>query len=88
MSNAADEKTLAANPANNQGDPPPATPTITIDSSGNPSGAVTINPGGVVKFDVTYPPNMNVCTIPFGTITFSYQAGPTATNSGTIKVGS
>lgn len=64
-------------------------PEITVNADGtfSPSGGVTINPGGVVKFEVTYPAGMNTCTIPFGSITFSYQAGTEGTGGNTIKVG-
>lgn len=74
-----------ATAARTQTDPDP---TITINSDGSHSAAVTINPGGVVKFDVTFPTGMNTCTIPFSAITFSNEARPTDTGSGTVKVGS
>jgi hypothetical protein len=61
--------------------------TINSDGSFSPTTGVVINPGGVVKFDVTYPTGMNTCTIPFGTITFSYVAETTGTGGNTIKVG-
>lgn len=62
--------------------------TINADGTYSPSGGVTINPGGEVKFDVTYPAGMNTCTIPFGTITFSNVPGTAGDGGGTIKVGS
>jgi hypothetical protein len=61
---------------------------IAADGTYTPLGGLTINNGGVAKFDVTYPAGMNTCTIPFGAITFSYVADPDGTGSGTIKVGS
>ena len=61
--------------------------TVNADGTFTPTTGVVINPGGVVKFDVTYPAGMNTCTIPFGNITFSYQAGATETGNNTIKVG-
>jgi hypothetical protein len=61
--------------------------TINADGTFTPSTGVTINPGGVVKFEVTYPAGMNTCTIPFGTITFSYVAQTDDTGGNTIKVG-
>jgi len=48
---------------------------------------VTINPGGVVRFDVTYPAGMNTCTITFGNISFSFEAGVEGGPTNTIKVG-
>jgi len=62
---------------------------ITINSDGTytPSTGVVINPGGEVKFDVTYPAGMNTCTISFGSITFSYEAGVEGGPTNTIKVG-
>jgi hypothetical protein len=64
-------------------------PEITVNADGtfDPPGGVTINPGGVVKFNVTYQAGTNTCTIPFGTITFSYQEGTEGTGGNTIKVG-
>ncbi len=45
---------------------------IAADGTYTPVGGVTINSGGVVKFDVTYPTGMNTCTITFppGSIAF------------------
>jgi hypothetical protein len=61
--------------------------TINADGTFTPTSGVTINPGGVVKFDVTYPAGMNTCTVPFGPITFSYVAQTDETGGNTIKVG-
>jgi len=61
--------------------------TINADGTFTPTGGVTINPGGVVRFDVTYPAGMNTCTITFGTISFSYEAGVEGGPTNTIKVG-
>ena len=61
--------------------------TVNADGTFTPASGVTINPGGVVKFEVTYPAGMNTCTIPFGNITFSYVEDTTGTGSNTIKVG-
>jgi hypothetical protein len=62
---------------------------ITIDADGTftPASGVVINPGGVVKFDVTYPNGMNTCTVTFGSISFSYVAGVEGGPTNTIKVG-
>ncbi len=70
--------------------PNPQSNAITINADGTytPSGGVSINPGGVAQFNVSFPDGMNTCTIPFGTITFSYNANVTGTGSGTVKVGS
>jgi hypothetical protein len=67
-----------------------APPTITIPSTGipDPPGYVRINPGGVVKFDVTFPPGSNFCHIPFGQITFGQEPVEVLVGVGTIKVGS
>jgi hypothetical protein len=61
--------------------------TINADGTFAPTGGVTINPGGVVKFDVTYPTGMNTCTVTFGSISFSYEAGVEGGPTNTIKVG-
>lgn len=61
--------------------------TINSDGSFSPTTGVTINPGGMVQFAVTYPAGMNTCTVPLGTITFSYVAGTGGTGGDTIKVG-
>ena len=61
--------------------------TLNADGTFNPPGGVTINPGGVVKFEVSYPAGMNTCTVTFGSITFSYQAGVEGGPTNTIKVG-
>jgi hypothetical protein len=73
-----------------QDTPDPANPQISIDANGQytPSGGVTINPGGVVQLNVTFPTGMNTCTIPFGTIAFSNVPRPTAGGGNTVKVGS
>lgn len=70
--------------------PTPGNNEITINADGtySPTGGVQINNGGVAKFDVTYPTGMNTCTIPFGTITFSYDPNTTGTGGNTVKVGS
>jgi hypothetical protein len=67
-----------------------ATKDITINADGtySPDGGVSINPGGVVKFDVTYPANTNTCSITFGSITFSQVDEPSDTGGNTVKVGS
>ena len=69
--------------------PMDSSPEITVNADGtfNPPGGVSINPGGVVKFEVTYPAGTNTCTIPFNAITFSYQADLEGTGSNTVKVG-
>jgi hypothetical protein len=61
--------------------------TINADGSFTPATGVVINPGGEVKFDVNYPAGMNTCTITFGSITFSYEAGVEGGPTNTIKVG-
>jgi hypothetical protein len=65
-----------------------ATPTITIypDGTYSPTGGVSINPGGVVKFDVNFPSGKNTCYLTFGSITFGQELALAAV--GTIKVGS
>ena len=65
-------------------------PTITISSTGavDPPGYVRINPGGVVKFKVTFPTGANICYVPFDQITFDTEAQPVMGAVGTIKVGS
>ena len=60
---------------------------VNADGTFNPPGGVSINPGGVVKFNVTYPNGMNTCTIPFGAISFSYVASADGTGNNTVKVG-
>ena len=57
--------------------------TINADGTYDPAGGVTINPGGEVKFNVTYPTGTDTCTI-----TFSTSEEPTDTGGNTIKVGS
>lgn len=63
---------------------------ITINSNGtySPTGGVSINPGGIVQFDVKYPTGTNTCYVPFGEITFKFVSRTPKTGSGTIKVGS
>jgi hypothetical protein len=61
--------------------------TINADGTFTPPGGVTINPGGVVRFDVSYPHGMNTCTVTFGSISFSYVAGVEGGPTNTIKVG-
>jgi hypothetical protein len=61
--------------------------TINPDGTFTPTTGVVINPGGEVKFDVNYPAGMNTCTITFGSITFSYEAGVEGGPTNTIKVG-
>ena len=61
--------------------------TIRVKVTYTPTGGVTINPGGVVNFNVSYPNGMNTCTITFGSITFSYVAGVEGGPTNTIKVG-
>lgn len=67
--------------------PNQAPPTITIypDGTYTPPGGVSINPGGVVKFDVTYPAGANTCYVALD-ITFGQEAALAPV--GTIKVGS
>jgi hypothetical protein len=62
--------------------------TIHCDGTYTPSGGVSINPGGIVQFEVEFCPNTNTCYIPFGKITFKQVARTPKTGSGTIKVGS
>jgi hypothetical protein len=59
--------------------------TINADGTYSPPGGVSINAGGVAKFDVYFPPNTNTCHIPFGKITFSQEL---VEAGGTVKVGS
>ena len=61
--------------------------TISADGTFTPTGGVTINPGGLVKFNVTYPTGMNTCTVTFGSISFSYEAGVEGGPTNTVKVG-
>ncbi len=70
--------------------PTPQSNAITINADGTytPSSGVSINPGGVAQFNVTFPQGMNTCSIPFGEITFSYNANITGGGSNTVKVGS
>ena len=59
--------------------------TINADGTYTPAGGVSINAGGVAKFEVHFPASNNTCYIPFGDITFgkvAIEAG------GTVKVGS
>jgi hypothetical protein len=62
--------------------------TINADGTYSPPGGISINNGGVAKFDVTYPTGMNVCSIAIGQITFSYSDSVTGTTGGTVKIGS
>ena len=59
--------------------------TINADGTHTPSGGVSINAGGVAKFEVNFPPNTNTCYIPFGEITFTQER---VDAGGTVKVGS
>ena len=62
--------------------------TINADGTYSPASGVVINPGGVVKFEVSYPQGTNTATIQFVTpIPFSEQADPDDTGGNTIKVG-
>jgi hypothetical protein len=70
-------------------------PNVNIDASGNISPTETsINNGGVVKFNVTFPSNQTVCVItmtasfPNGTQTTSYATMSSTAAAGTIKIGS
>ena len=65
-------------------------PTIEInpDCTYKPKGGVVIPKNGKVVFDVDYPPNMNVCSISFSSIEFSYEPKLPDTATGTVKVGS
>lgn len=71
-------------------------PNVNVDTSGNISPAETpINNGGVVRFNVSFPPNQTVCVItmtasfPNGTQTTSYATmSSTGAAAGTIKIGS
>jgi hypothetical protein len=71
-----------------EGNPQPNEITINSDGSYSPAGGVQINAGGVAKFTVTYPANTNVCYIPFGQISFSYDPNLDDTGGNTVKVGS
>jgi hypothetical protein len=64
--------------------------TFTINADGTYSpGSITINNGGVAKFDVTYPTGMTVCNVTIGSVSFSAsQPGDTGTTGGTVKIGS
>jgi hypothetical protein len=62
--------------------------TINADGTYGPPGGITINNGGVAKFDVTYPAGMTVCNIALGAITFSVSEGDSDTTGGTVKIGS
>ena len=59
--------------------------TINTDGTHTPPGGVSINAGGVAKFEVNFPPNTNTCYIPFGKITFTQEP---VEAGGTVKVGS
>lgn len=59
--------------------------TINADGTYTPPGGISINAGGVAKFDVYFPPNTNTCKIPFGKITFTQEL---VEAGGTVKVGS
>jgi hypothetical protein len=62
--------------------------TINADGSITPSTGVVINPGGEVKFEVSYPSGKNTATVQFVLpIQFSYEAGIEDGGSNTIKVG-
>jgi len=62
--------------------------TINADGTFTPSTGVVINPGGEVKFNVTYPTGMNTATVVFQTpIAFSYDPGVDDGATNTIKVG-
>ena len=61
--------------------------TINADGTFTPPGGVTINPGGVVRFDVNYQQGTNTCTVTFGSITFSYDPGVDGGPTNTVKVG-
>jgi len=71
-------------------------PNVNVDASGNITPAETpINNSGVVKFNVTFPPNQTVCvitmnaTFPNGTQTTSYATmSSSGAAAGTIKIGS
>lgn len=65
----------------------PASNVITINADGTytPPGGISINAGGVARFDVNFPPNTNTCYIPFGKITFAQEL---IEAGGTVKVGS
>ena len=78
---AANEPPPMDTPASNEVD-------IAADATWTPLGGVTINNGGVAKFDVTYPTGMNTCTITFASVIFSFVADPDGTGSGTVKIGS
>ena len=61
--------------------------TVNPDGTYTPPGGVTINSGGVVKFDVNFPPNTNTCYIHLGPITFGLEK-TSGIVGGTVKVGS
>jgi hypothetical protein len=68
-------------------DTDPETNIITIRADGTYSpSSITINNGGVAKFEVTYPTGDTVCKVTLGTITFSSSDRETA--GGTVKIGS
>jgi hypothetical protein len=62
--------------------------TINADGTYTPSDGVSINNGGVAKFDVNFPAGTNTCYIPIGPITFAQVSEDSATTGGTVKVGS
>lgn len=59
--------------------------TINADRTYSPPGGISINAGGVAKFEVNFPPNTDTCYIPFGEITFKQER---VDAGGTVKVGS
>ncbi len=68
--------------------------TVNADGTYSPS-SITINNGGVAKFEVTYPTGKTVCQIPIGPITFSVSVDDhddddkdKDTTGGTVKIGS
>lgn len=70
------------------GDPTNNVITVNSDGTYDPPGGVSINAGGVAKFEVNFPANTNTCYIPFGIITFAQVNQDFDTTGGTVKVGS
>ena len=59
--------------------------TVNADGTISPPGGVSINAGGVAKFEVVFPDKTNTCHIPFDKITFTQEL---VESGGTVKVGS
>ena len=72
---------------------PGTDPQFTIKSDGTWSPPdLTINNGGVIKFEVNYPPNKKSCKVTISGVTFSAAAAPSSGRVGdpgdTVTVGS